>query len=215
MPSRDVWVDSSIASMSSGSGSDQQHDQRDKAGATQEDNGYTELINSMREILPEGELPNKILWKLGYVPPLHLRLPSFSYGSQTQCTFDEILRRETPRTSMDSVGSPGRAGTRPIPASYYRTSPDTSTASSSATSRASSMDYPLDVQPIESSRFASSRIESVEQPSSTYKSGTSLVQVWYKSGTSLVQVWRSEYKSLLPEVTGGNVSEVASHFGGV
>jgi hypothetical protein len=112
--------------------------------------------------------------------------------------------RESPRTSMDNVGSPGRADTRPIPASYYRTSPATSPTTSPATSRASSMeslDYPLDVQTIESSCFASSRIESVEQPSSTYKSGTNLVRIWYKSGTSLVQVWRSEYKSLLPEAT--------------
>jgi hypothetical protein len=114
------------------SGNDKQHDQRDTADATEEDVGYTELIHSMTEFIPEGELSNIALWKLGYVPPLHLRLPWFSYGPQAQCTFDEILSEERERRistnsegskSMDIEGSSGSADTRPIPASYYSTSP--------------------------------------------------------------------------------------------
>jgi len=163
-PFRDIWVDTGMSS-----GKDHHQAQRDTSEAMEEDDGFTELIHSMSRILPEGELSNKALWKLGYVPPLHLRLPWFSYGVQPP--------DESPRTSMDSAGSPGRTDTRPIPASYYRTSPaaspTASPATSPATSRASSLellDYPLDVQTIESSRFASSRIESFKQPRSEYKS---------------------------------------------
>ena len=91
------------ADRSSDSSYDRQEIADDIADATEEEDGYAELIHSIRELLSERELQHKAQWKLGYVPPLHLRLPCYSYGPQTRCSFHEVLSAGLERTkSMKS-----------------------------------------------------------------------------------------------------------------
>jgi len=73
-----------------------------------------------REFLDEADCAMKPAWTLGYVPPLHLRLPGFSYGPEARCSYDLVMMAGIGR---EEKGRPVRGDTRPIPASYFGLTP--------------------------------------------------------------------------------------------